>query len=406
MSEAVEQLTATRKLALEETHRRRGATFAERDGWMMPATYGDTRAEYEAVRGSSGAAGLIDFSARGRIEVGGAEAVQFLNGLITNDVKTLAAGTWMHAAFPNVQGRLLASVRVARAGEEVSFLIDTEPATHEKVFQTLQRFTLAGDFRVIDVSAETVQLSLQGAGARAILESVLGNAHAQIGDQRQQQQSAFYVSWREAHPLTILRATHTGEDGYDLICDARHATVLWEALVGAGAHACGFDAFEVLRVEAGEPRHGVDVTDANVVLEAGREEEAVSYTKGCYIGQEIIARIHWRGHVAKRLAGLMLEGDMELDDATTAIDGARVRSADGKEIGRVTSSVFSPRLGRRIALCILKYDYLEPDTQVLVVSGEVEGAARVASLPFVRGSWYDDATTTASDASGESEAGA
>ncbi|HZG54006.1 MAG TPA: glycine cleavage T C-terminal barrel domain-containing protein, partial [Pyrinomonadaceae bacterium] len=119
----------------------------------------------------------------------------------------------------------------------------------------------------------------------------------------------------------------------------------------------------------------------------------VSYTKGCYIGQEIIARIHWRGHVAKRLAGLVLEGDAE--PGAAAIEGARIRSTDGKEIGRVTSSVFSPRLGRRIALGILKYDYLEPDTQVSLVSGEEERAARVASLPFARGSWYDDAATTA-----------
>ncbi|HJR06092.1 MAG TPA: aminomethyltransferase family protein [Pyrinomonadaceae bacterium] len=398
MSEAVEQLT-TRKLALEESHRQRGAIFAERDGWMLPANYGDARAEYEAVRGGGAAsAGLFDLSARARIEVSGAEAVQFLNGLITNDVKTLGAGAWMHAAFPNVQGRLLASVRVARVDEEASFLIDTESATHEKVFQTLQRFTLAGDFRVKDVSAETIQLSLQGAGSRAIVESVFGSAPAQIGGQ---QQSASVVSWRDGQLVRVLHATHTGEDGYDLVCDARLATVLWDALTEAGARAVGFDAFEVLRVEAGEPRQGIDVTETNVVLEAGREDEAVSYTKGCYIGQEIIARIHWRGHVAKRLAGLVLEGDAELDAAPA--EGVCVRSTEGKEIGRVTSSVFSPRLGRRIALGILKYDYLQPDTQVSVVCGEEERAARVASLPFVRGSWYDNDAT---GATGVAETGA
>ena len=147
MNETVEELPA-QNLALAETHRTHGATFAARDGFMLPATYGDARAEYEAVRGGGEGAGLVDLSARGRIEVSGAEAVQFLNGLITNDVKTLAAGAWMFAAFPNVQGRLLAHARVARPGEEVSFLIDTEAATHQKVFGTLQRFTLAGDFRV------------------------------------------------------------------------------------------------------------------------------------------------------------------------------------------------------------------------------------------------------------------
>ena len=376
MNEAVEALTI-HKLPLDETHRQHGATFAERDGWLLPAVYGDARAEYEAVRGGEGA-GLIDMSGRARIELSGGEAVQFLNGLITNDVKTLAAGTWMLAAFPNVQGRLLAHARIVRPGEEVSFLIDTESVTHDKVFRTLERFTLAGDFRVTDVSAATAQFSLQGAKAHAIIESVLGHSLAAI----RQQQGASVVSWRETHQVTALRATHTGEDGYDLIVAASVAAELWEALMRAGARPVGYDAFEVLRVEAGEPRYGVDVDESNVVPEAGREDEAVSYTKGCYIGQEIIARIHWRGHVAKRLAGLMLEGDGELEA------GAKVRTTDGKEIGRITSSVFSPRLNRRIALGILKYDYLQPDTEVLVVSGEAEErAARVASLPIVRGSW-------------------
>jgi folate-binding protein YgfZ len=392
MNETVEELPA-QSLALAEMHQTHGATFARRDGFMLPAAYGDARAEYEAVRDDDGA-GLVDLSARGRIEVGGAEAVQFLNGLITNDVKTLAAGAWMLAAFPNVQGRLLAHARVARPGEEISFLIDTEAATREKVFQTLQRFTLAGDFRVKDVTSETAQFSLQGAGAGAIIRSVLGDAFAPGG--RQQQSVASYA-WGETGQLVVMHATHTGEDGYDLFCAAGGAADLWEALTSAGARAVGFDAFEVLRVEAGEPRHGLDVTDTNVVLEAGRDD-AVSYTKGCYIGQEIIARIHWRGHVAKRLAGLVLE-----DERAPGAD-AKVRSSDGKEIGRITSHVFSPRLGRRIALAVLKYDYLRPDTQVSVVAGEAELAARVVELPFVRGSWYAPASDKGALAPDDGEA--
>ena len=392
MNETAEQLTL-KHLALEATHRKHGATFIERDGLSLPAAYGDARAEYEAVRGGVGA-GLVDLSSRARIEVSGAEAVQFLNGLITNDVKTLQPGAWMLAAFPNVQGRLLAHARVARPGEAVSFLIDTEPATHDKVFQTLQRFTLAGDFRVKDVTGETAQFSVQGAGARAIIESALGGgtlAHA--GEPGQN--AAAVVAWGETRQVTVLHATHTGEDGYDLICASDAVAIdLWEALVAAGARAVGFEAFEVLRVEAGEPRHGVDVTDTNVVLEAGRDE-AVSYTKGCYIGQEIIARIHWRGHVAKRLAGLVLA-----DERDPGAD-AKVRTTDGREIGRITSRVFSPRLARRIALAILKYDYLQPGTQVTIVAGEAEHAAAVvADLPFVRGSWYAAATPFVAGESG------
>jgi folate-binding protein YgfZ len=128
----------------------------------------------------------------------------------------------------------------------------------------------------------------------------------------------------------------------------------------------------------------VDADATNVVLEAGLDD-AVSYTKGCYVGQEIIARIHWRGHVAKKLAGLTLEDDQEI-----AL-GAKIKTTDAtREIGHVTSSAFSPRLQKRIALGVVKYDFLEPGTEVLIEGAEGVRRARVAALPFVRGSWYAD----------------
>src|SRR2546421_11872491 len=128
-------------------------------------------AEYSTVR--DGGAGLIDLSARGRILISGTEAVMFLNGLITNDMKTLAVNTWMPAAFANVQGRLLAVVRVIN--REDGFLIDTEDVTHSTVVKTLERFTLAGDFRVMDITNETVSLSIQGKTAESTMRAVFGD---------------------------------------------------------------------------------------------------------------------------------------------------------------------------------------------------------------------------------------
>jgi folate-binding protein YgfZ len=163
---------------------------------------------------------------------------------------------------------------------------------------------------------------------------------------------------------------------------------LWDALAAAGARPVGQDALEVLRVEAGVARYGVDVDATNVVLEAGADE-AVSYTKGCYVGQEIIARIHWRGHVAKRLAGLLPADE---DGAGASLTpGAKIKSADAsREIGRVTSVVFSPRLRKQIALGVVKYDFLAAGTEVLIEGGRGASPARVAGLPFVRGSWYGE----------------
>ncbi|HVG31356.1 MAG TPA: aminomethyltransferase family protein [Pyrinomonadaceae bacterium] len=377
MTDTAEQLT-TRKLALDETHRRAGAVFDEREGYLLPASYGDAAAEYDAVRGGDGA-GLIDLSARGRVEVAGKDAVQFLNGLITNDVKALAPGAWIDAAFPNPQGRLIAFARVWRATRDETFLFDTEPATRAAVFKNLERFSLAGDFRVSDTTDLTAQLSVQGARAGRVVADALGDdASAAVARGR--------VALSERRGVVaVSRATHTGEDGFDLVVGVERAAELWDALTASGARPVGQDALEVLRVEAGVARYGADVDASNVVLEAGLGE-AVSYTKGCYVGQEIIARIHWRGHVAKKLAGLVPEGD---DEGAALTPGAKLKAADAsREIGRVTSVVFSPRLRKQIALGVVKYDFLAAGTEVLIEGERGGSRARVAELPFVRGGWH------------------
>lgn len=331
---------------------------------------GDVMAEYRAVR--EGGAGLIDLSARGRIEIAGTEAVLFLNGLITNDVKALQEGAWMEAIFPNAQGRTLAHARVLHSG--VTFLFDTEAATREQIVKTLSRFTLAGDFRVTDVTADTSLLSLQGKRCAEIVAEVLGEEAAQTLRGR-----IFNASWKD-ESLRVIRATHTAEDGFDLFTSARVAPSLRDALLRAGARPFSADALEILRIEAGLARYGLDFDETKVVLETGLER-AVSFTKGCYIGQEIVARIHFRGHVAKRLAGLTIEGEAAPDD--------KLRTVEGKEAGWLTSVTRSPFLNQTIALGYVKYDYLQPGTELIVVRDGAEYAARVVALPFVRGSWYD-----------------
>jgi folate-binding protein YgfZ len=360
---------------LAAIHQRLDATIVSRDGWSVPANYGDILFEYAAVRERG--AGLSDLSSRGRIIVSGSEAVQFLNGLITNDMKTLAVNSWMPAAFPNVQGRLIASVRVVRLKDEgtgknvtPTFLLDTETATHERVLQTIERFTLAGDFRVTDVTSQTALLSLQGNDAAAVIRSVIGNDAADVGANQ-----VVIQSWRAAE-LTIMRASHTGADGFDVVVDSPQAGVVWDALQGAGARPVGFDALELLRIEAGVPRYAVDMDDTNVVPETNLDD-AVSYTKGCYVGQEIIARIKYRGHVAKKLTGLIFA------EPAQVAAGALIKASDAKEVGRITSVTYSPHLGRTIALGYLKYDYLQPGTNVLVGGDAAEIPAQAAALPFV-----------------------
>ena len=371
MFESVETKTRT-KSPLAAVHQRLGATMIEQDGWSVPQSYGDALREYLVLR--EGGCGVLDLSNRGRILVTGTEAVQFLNGLITNDMKTLAEHSWMPAAFPNVQGRLIASTRVVRLQDEgrdrkvsPAFMIDTEAATHASVLKNIERFTLAGDFHVTDVTSQTALISIQGRKAERILRGVLGDAAVAV------QGSEVCV----INDVTVMRASHTGEVGFDLIANAEHAPDLWDSLQAAGAQPIGYEALEILRIEAGVPRYGIDMDETNVVTETGLDE-AVSYTKGCYVGQEIIARIKYRGHVAKKLSGLLFA------EGVAAEAGATIKSTDGKDIGRITSFTYAPQLKRAIALGYLKYDYLASGTSVRISGGDKDVEAQVTELPFVR----------------------
>jgi len=305
--------------------------------------------DYEAVR--EGGAGLIDLSAsRGRIRVSGSEATMFLNGLMTNDVKSLAANRWMLSVFPTVQGRLIGAVRVIR-GSELSFLIDTETASHDAVLKTISRFTMAGDFKVSDVTAETALLSVQGEIAGEVIDKVFETSASEI--------PVNGVS--EVSGVTIIRASHTGENGFDIVVDSSRKAELLQAFETAGAQPISEDTLEILRVEAGIARFGLDIDETNVVPETNLDD-AVSYTKGCYVGQEIIVRIKHRGHPAKKLTKLRFQTDTQIES------GAVIKSTENQEIGKVTSAVISPRLGS-IGLGYVRYEYLAEGTRVVVGDG-------------------------------------
>jgi folate-binding protein YgfZ len=246
------------------------------------------------------------------------------------------------------------------------FLIDTERASHDAVLKTTSRFTMAGDFKVSDVSEETTLLSLQGKSAADIVEKVLS---ASVSDLPRNGVS-------ELEAATVVRATHTAEDGFDLVVDSTRADELRQQIEDAGARPVDQQTFDLLRIEAGIARFGIDMDESNVIPEINLDE-AVSYTKGCYVGQEIIVRIKHRGHPAKKLVGLKADAPIER--------GAIINS-DSKEIGRVTSAAVSPKVGS-IGLGYVRYEFLEPGTKVLVDNAI---NATVAELPFIRGSWYQD----------------
>jgi folate-binding protein YgfZ len=273
----------------------------------------------------------------------------FLNGLITNDVKNLAQNRWVPAVFPTVQGRLIGAVRVIR-GSGPEFLIDTETTSHDAVLKTVSRFTLAGDFKVSDVTKETALLTVQGERAAEVVEKVFATPV-----------SGLPSNGVVETDVTIIRASHTGENGFDLFIDSSRKAELQQALEAAGAQPIGEDTFEILRVEAGIARFGQDMDETNVVPETNLDD-AVSFTKGCYVGQEIIVRIKHRGHPAKKLTQLRFETDQQIEP------GAVIRSTENQEIGRVTSAVVSPKRGS-IGLGYVRYEHMAEGTRVIVGDG-------------------------------------
>lgn len=279
---------------------------------------------------------------RGLISVHGSEAVQFLDGLITNDVKTLEDGGQMVAAFPDAKGRLLAIVRVARSGER--FLIETEAVTREKVFQNLFRFTMAGDFFVEDLS---------------------------------DQYTFIRVFDRKFIPITPPLVEFDMNHGTDYFVHAEDAFDFVGELTYLDAPEISDRLFEVLRIEHGIPVYGIDMDETTIVPEIGIDG-LISYQKGCYIGQEIIARIHFRGHVAKRLTGLSWPTQPGILPET--LKGSELTSKDGKSAGRITSVTISPALEKAIALAYVRYDYLAEGTELMAG----EQSVKVTDLPFLK----------------------
>lgn len=299
-------------------------------------------AGYEQIRSSG--IGFCEMK-RGLIAVWGKEAVQFLNGMTTNDVSKLDDDSEMMAAFPNAQGRLLAIVRVRRMDER--FLFETEEATHEKVFNSLFRFTFAGDFFVEDMSEQFRYFELFGQADN------VGPCPGEI--------------------------SFDGRVGDGRFIPSDAALGYLDHLEEMSAVNISEQLYEVLRIEQGIPRYGADMDENTIVPELGIDG-LISYNKGCYVGQEIIARIHFRGHVAKQLTGLILSEPPALASGSRLDESMpMLMSQDDKNAGRITSVTYSPKLEKTIALAYVRYDYLAAGTELKL--GDT--VATVTPLPFI-----------------------
>jgi tRNA-modifying protein YgfZ len=298
---------------------------------------------------------LLDRSERGKLALAGPEAKEFLTGQVTNDIAGLQAGRGCQAALLTHKGKMLADVRVLDAGGEL--LLDTDRQSLQELFNRIHRGLIGFDARLDKRTLQRGLLSLIGPQARAVAEAGaagLGtgehdNAPAEIG----------------GAPVHLV-ATDTG---VDVLCDADDTSAVAAALAERGAVAVSDADAEIVRVERGRPRYGVDLDDTVIPQEAGLNERAVSFTKGCYVGQETVARLHYKGKPNRHLRGLRLSAAVPA--------GAALRLGD-REVGTLTSSVVSPALGP-IGLALVRREAAPGDT---VLAGNGGVTAEVVALPF------------------------
>lgn len=356
------------RLALHAIHQGLGAVFDDRCGWELPFHYGDPEAEHRAVRET---AGLIDRSLVGKVEVTGRDRVSFLQGMLTNDLKILEPGRGCPAAFLDAHGKVQTLLSVFVAGDRL--LLELPPAMAGKTLRLLDKFLISEKVELADVSEAFACFSLQGPAAARVLADLTGSP-VSLEPYCHEERQADGVATR------IIRVDETGETGFHCWAPAEHGPAVWARLLGAGKPSAlrpvGLAALNSLRVEAGVPWYGHDV-DESVLLPEIPLDPLVSYTKGCYIGQEIVARVKYRGHVNRLLSGFVLDGNR------VPAFGARVVK-DGAEVGRITSAVHSFSLRRPIALGFVRREWAEPGTDVTIHDENLTLPARVSALPFYR----------------------
>ncbi len=336
-------------------------------GQIAVRAYGDPVDEYASLRDG---AMLVDRSHRQRLTFTGARAADVLAGMVTNDVLGLTPGQGCYAAALTPKGRIVADLRILALGPE-RLLVETSARAAQGWLEMVRKYVNPRLAVYADISESTRQIGLYGTHAARLVATVTGIDSETI---------AALVPYGHVplggtadHPALVMRVPDVRLDGFEIIGDEATLLRIWtEAAIG-GATPTGLDAYEIARIEAGRPEWGLDIDDNTIPQEANLDElHAVSYTKGCYTGQEVVARVHFRGHVNRHLRGLRSEQPLPV--------GAELVDATGKVVGDVRSSVRSPRLGH-IGLGMVRRE-VDMGGSVVVRAPGTMAPATVLALPF------------------------
>lgn len=351
---------------LRSYHEALGARFVSVAGRELVRNYGDPAGEYAAVRGG---VGVVDRWDRAQVRMHGRDPLKMVQGLITNDLAGAPAGRGVYAALLTAKGRMVADLRAFRraAGD---ILLDFDAGARQGALDHLRRFVPPLFARLEDLGARSGVLGVYGPGARGSVSGMLG-----LGDWEGEAEESFREVEFGGTSVLVARTDYTGGEGYDVIAPAEVLPALWDGLIGAGARPVGQSALEVLRIEAGRPRWGAELTETVIPLEAGLRDRAISQTKGCYTGQEVIIRILHRGRVNWHLRGLFL-GEVPVPVGGTEF----FHAGEPKPVGRLTSACVSPLYDQVIGLGYIRRE-VEPPA-VLRLGDPAGPEVRVHELPL------------------------
>lgn len=362
------------RLPLEDAHLAANGVLGVVGAGRYVTSYSTPEAEYHYICNT---VGLIDLCARGRLCLTGADRVRFLHGQVTNDVRSLNTGGGCQATLVTAKGKIQADLTIFALEQEL--LLDFEPGLTTDLIKRFEHYIIADDVQVVDVAPHYGLLSLQGPRSLEVLKHLAWP----VPPPSKAPSFAIHPS-PSGSEIYIASNNRVGTCGIDLYIPLEDLSALWpqilEATRAAGGGPVGFTVLDWRRIEAGIPRFGLDLDSTHLAPEGGDEyvRKRINYAKGCYIGQEILARIRTYGQVTKALRGLLPPADLKEPPAS----GSRIFHA-GKEVGRLTSCIHSPALGRLIALGMVRKECNSPGTILELDLGEGRVPLEVASLPFI-----------------------
>src|SRR5277367_732734 len=327
-----------------------GANSSEHTHAISASDSGDIRAEFQGLLSGCG---VYDLARRSKITVTGGDRVRWMNGMVTNNIRDLALGHGVYAFLLNAQGRIQGDLYVFQRGD--SLLVDVEQEQREKILQLFDRYIIADDVEIADISDKVTAIGLTGPESRPVMARV-GISAAELG--RLQFAEA---SW-QGNSVSLLRSSEEADESWQVWIVPEHASELWNALVQAGAAPTGAAALNLFRIARGIPQFGVDIKDRDLPQETG-QTRALNFTKGCYLGQEIVERIRSRGAVHRLFTAFTVEGELPEPGMKIVALVGEEKEAEPKEVGEITSSAILPTAGgeRAVALGYLRREAAEKD---------------------------------------------